>query len=255
MFYSYLSIMSRVYNYQFQSHDVRDYVYQLKPSLTLSSFYIPNSIQSCPILDQSTLGSCVAHSAYVLFYIESKKKINLSRLHLYFCSRALDNFSLTQDTGVTIRGCMKAIKNYKLCDEKRWGYVLSNFAKLPPADAFVQTYNLTQFTYTFLPQVLETILNCLSNGHPIMLGIYLYNSFETSVVDKYGVVPIPNPQKEKLLGGHAISLVGFDVPRKYFKFQNSWGTAWGDKGYGYIPFDYILNKTLASDLVTVSFSV
>jgi C1A family cysteine protease len=88
-----------------------------------------------------------------------------------------------------------------------------------------------------------------------MLGIAVYDSFETPQVDQYGVVPIPNPKKERLLGGHAIALVGFDVPRRYFKFQNSWGTAWGDKGYGYIPFDYILNKNISFDLVSVSFSV
>jgi len=40
--------------------------------------------------------------------------------------------------------------------------------------------------------------------------------------------------------GHAIYCVGFFKKnnKKYIKFINSWGTGWGDSGYGYIGEDY-----------------
>lgn len=41
--------------------------------------------------------------------------------------------------------------------------------------------------------------------------------------------------------GHAILLTGFDSDKKTFKFKNSWGTSWGDQGYGTIDYDYVLN--------------
>jgi len=31
-----------------------------------------------------------------------------------------------------------------------------------------------------------------------------------------------------------------------FLIRNSWGTGWGDKGYGWLPYEYVL-KGLATD--------
>lgn len=37
-------------------------------------------------------------------------------------------------------------------------------------------------------------------------------------------------------GGHAVAIVGYD--NSGFLIKNSWGTGWGDNGYGWISFDY-----------------
>ena len=34
-------------------------------------------------------------------------------------------------------------------------------------------------------------------------------------------------------------MVGYDDDRHLFKFKNSWGTGWGDNGYGYLSYRYI----------------
>jgi cathepsin L len=35
---------------------------------------------------------------------------------------------------------------------------------------------------------------------------------------------------------HAIVLVGYDDDREVWIIRNSWGSSWGDRGYGYIPY-------------------
>jgi hypothetical protein len=43
-------------------------------------------------------------------------------------------------------------------------------------------------------------------------------------------------------GWHAMLCVGYSDPDKVFIIRNSWGKDWGDKGYCYIPYDYVINK-------------
>ena len=40
-------------------------------------------------------------------------------------------------------------------------------------------------------------------------------------------------------GGHAVALVGYTADR--FIVRNSWGTAWGDKGFAYAAHDYAMD--------------
>jgi len=93
----------------------------------------------------------------------------------------------------------------------------------------------------------------LLDGYPIVFGINVYDSFESDDVSKTGIVPLPDKDKEKCLGGHAILIVGFkEIDNKnYFIVRNSWGTEWGDNGYCYMPFEYVLNEKLAEDFWSI----
>ena len=56
---------------------------------------------------------------------------------------------------------------------------------------------------------------------------------------------------EQILGGHAVLAVGYDNEERVFIVRNSWGEGWGDAGYFYMPFAYLLDDNLSDDLWTI----
>ena len=81
----------------------------------------------------------------------------------------------------------------------------------------------------------------------MVVGIQVYESFESDAVAENGIVSMPTP-KENCLGGHAVCIVGYDDTKQWFILRNSWGSQWGDGGYFYLPYEYITSPFLASDL-------
>lgn len=43
------------------------------------------------------------------------------------------------------------------------------------------------------------------------------------------------------LGGHAVTIVGYDDTKRAFRMVNSWGTEWGDAGFLWLSEDFIKN--------------
>jgi hypothetical protein len=94
-------------------------------------------------------------------------------------------------------------------------------------------------------ELVLALRTALSNNKPIYLGILLEAAFYSPAG---GFVPMPALDgRFKPIGGHALAIVGHGLynskapTQNYFKFLNSWGTSWGDSGYGYFPEDYVAN--------------
>jgi len=86
----------------------------------------------------------------------------------------------------------------------------------------------------------------LAGSHVLVVGFTVFQSFESSDVATTGIVPMP-ARGEQVLGGHAVLCCGYDDARQVFICQNSWGANWGDKGFFYMPYQYLLNSQLAGD--------
>jgi C1A family cysteine protease len=78
----------------------------------------------------------------------------------------------------------------------------------------------------------------------------VFSGLESEEVAQTGVVPMPE-EDEKSLGGHAIVCVGYDDKKKVWIMRNSWGETWGDKGYFYLPQEYLTDANIASDFWTI----
>jgi C1A family cysteine protease len=207
-----------------------------------------------PVYDQGQLGSCTANAIAGAFQFDElkQKEPNVSvpsRLFIYYGERAMEG-TVNEDSGAQIRDGIKVVAGSGVCPESEWPYVVGQFAKKPPQKCFTDAKKYTAVTYQRLIQDQNIMKGCLAEGFPFVFGITVYQSMMTDDVAKTGVVPMPST-KEKVMGGHALMAVGFDDKTQRFKFRNSWGSSWGDSGYGYLPYAYLTDQNLASDFWTI----
>jgi len=218
-----------------------------------------------PVEDQGNIGSCTAQAGVaILEYFQRKafnKHIDGSRLFLYKATRNL--LGWTGDTGAFLRSTMGAMVSLGVPPERYWPYQTSNYDKEPPAFcyAFAQNYQAMKYYRLDPPNeppnnVLQRVKRNLAADLPSMFGFTVYDSIWQ--VSGTGKIPYP-AQGDAVAGGHAVLAVGYDDSMKIknpapgskattgaFLIRNSWGSNWGDNGYGWLPYDYLLSG-LADD--------
>lgn len=220
-----------------------------------------------PIENQLNLGSCTANAGVgMLEYYERRafgKDIDASRLFLYKATR--DLLKWTGDTGAFLRSTMQALVLFGVPPEDYWPYVVANFDIEPSAFlySFGQNYQALKYYRldppgTAKPALLASIKTNLAAGLPSMFGFTVYSSYNQASVANQGAIPYP-VVSDRVVGGHAIMAVGYNDSLQIrnaaqgavattgaLLIRNSWGTGWGNGGYGWLPYAYVLNG-LATD--------
>ena len=220
--------------------------------------------------DQGMLGSCTANAgAGVIEYYERRafgKHVEASRLFLYKVTRNL--MKIRGDTGAYLRTTIGAMVLFGVPPEEYWPYTdnLQDFDKEPPAFcySFAQNYKTIKYYRHDPPSaspeaVLQRIKAYLAAGHPVMFGFTVYSSIEQA--SDSGKIPFPS-LRDRIEGGHAVMAVGYDDKLKIrnrfggdettgaLLIRNSWGKGWGEDGYGWLPYEYVL-RGLAEDFWSV----
>ena len=209
----------------------------------------------CPaVYDQGELGSCTANAigaAHQFNQIKQSAKTVFvpSRLFIYFNERVIIG-TVNEDSGAMIRDGIKSVAKEGVCPEPQWPYVISRFTKKPSKACYAAALNHQAISYRRLPLTLNQMKGCLASGFPFVFGFNVYESFESNTVTRTGNVPMPRAG-EAILGGHAVITVGYDDTTKRFTVRNSWGEAWGKKGYCFMPYAYLTNADLADDFWTI----
>jgi C1A family cysteine protease len=170
---------------------------------------------------------------------------------------------MTGDTGAFLRTTMGALILFGAPPEEYWPYKVADFDKEPTPFLYAFAQNFQAISYyrldppgTRKETLLGRIKEHLSSGLPSMFGFTVYSSI--SQAEKTGKIPYPAPG-ERVAGGHAVAAVGYDdamsiknaaqgssATKGALLIRNSWGKEWGDGGYGWLPYEYVL-KGLAVD--------
>lgn len=216
-----------------------------------------------PIEDQGQIGSCTANSgAALLEYFERRafgKYIDASRLFLYKTTRNLLQWK--GDTGAFLRTTIGAMRLFGVLPEEYWPYKESDYDIEPPAFCYSYAQNFQALSFYRLDSngigskdLLIRVKEYITKGLPSMFGFTVFESINQA--NSTGRIPFPGIN-EKTSGGHAVVAIGFDDDIKIsnwdgnstkgaLKIRNSWGTQWGEDGYGWLPYDYVLYG-IASD--------
>lgn len=218
-----------------------------------------------PIENQLNLGSCTAQAGVgLLEYFERRASgghVDASRLFLYKVTRNL--LGWTGDTGAYLRTTMAALTMLGAPPERYWPYNVSDYEVEPTAFVYSLADNYEAVSYYRLDPIgttpvdlLARIKKYLAAKLPSMFGFRVYSSINQA--NTTGKIPYPH-SGDQPVGGHAVVAIGYDDEMKIkhsnataptlkgaLLIRNSWGTSWGDGGYGWLPYEYVL-RGLAVD--------
>lgn len=250
------------YNLKKDQKDQRDYKFsklmkkdvELPKSADLRSGY-------SQIKDQKELGACTGFSACSVMEYLLDKDVDLSELYLYYKERELDG-AVNIDNGSTVRQSAKVATKIGTCKEEFFPYIINNFDNIPSVEADKDSVNHRAKAYYRLSSIDEIMYVVGILKKPILIGVDVYSSLVN--VGKNGLIPLPDVDKEQLIGGHAINICGYYWNNKinkfsilqnlinfilhkkkkqydglYFILRNSWSKNFADDGYMYAPAEFI----------------
>lgn len=207
-----------------------------------------------PIRDQLDIGSCVAFACcgLVEYYQKKVKKDFLVMSPLYVYKMARHMLKWEGDTGLFIKSGISALAHFGAPKESDWPYDTSEYETMPTWDIgaiaanyqALKYFRLDAYPYSQPQSILTRIKSYIAAGNPSVFG---FSCFESLFDDNSGDIPFPS-QSENVIGGHAVLAVGYDdnlaikgaQTRGALMIRNSWSTQWGREGYGFLPYDYVL---------------
>lgn len=196
-------------------------------------------------VEEQVGNSCVANAfvgAYeYLAKCEMGESGDVSRLFLYYNARSRHN-SQHEDSGTAMYCAIESLIEHGACCEDLWPNDESMIFSEPDVSAYENAANFTITEAEFIETDLDLWRHTLAEGYPIAFALNLFESFN-SATENRGRISLPKRSENvrDTHAWHAMLCVGYSDKDRMFIVRNSWGADWGDRGYCYIPYDYVMH--------------
>jgi hypothetical protein len=192
-----------------------------------------------PVGDQRNQSSCVGWAvAYALKTYQEHQgrrwgvdppKHAFSPSYIYNQKRTSPDCS----GGITFPAALDLLKMEGVPPLLSFDYHPTECSRLPsPAEkAIAANYRIEGYRRIDTSDAFE-VKTYIAGGSPVLIGMAIDRVF----ADFAGSAPYPGITGTQV-GGHAMTVVGYDDDLGAFRVINSWGGTWGDKGYFWISYD------------------
>lgn len=199
--------------------------------------------------DQGNQSSCVGWAvAYALKgYLEKKERAwpGNSRTQLFSPAYIYNQINGGVDEGSSIADALDLVLTKGVATLEDFPYTDTNFTRMPGPELIEDSKEFAIASYRRLdasPDALVSLTslakNHLASGFPVLIGMQVGKQFMSH--SGGGIYKATGTGNDE--GGHAMCTVGYDDSRQAFKVINSWGTGWGEGGFGWVDYDTFNEK-------------
>ncbi len=234
---------------------------------------VDNRIYCSPVKNQGSLGACVSFTTTaILEYLEKlnyNNYIDASELYCYYKIDQYDPTSLNNcDGGSTVQHGMNELKTIGIPPTSCYPYMERCPLPLIPSQCDIEASNYKAISYvdlyqgtSDLQQVINNIKANVSEKIPVAFGFYVYSQPYSDNTNGEWYLPCVTDSE---IGGHSVQIVGYDDNKIIqnphcnmntlgaFIIKNSWGLGWGINGFGWIPYNYILDSRFSDEAFIIT---
>jgi C1A family cysteine protease len=203
-----------------------------------------------PVGNQGSLGSCVGWTLgyYYKTWQEQVERgwgadVTAHQFSASWIYNQRNTLDCNANEGMSLWNGMNIIKAKGAATLATFPHQVGDPCTQPPQAAHDEAwqYRIESFANVFAGSGkanLNELKTLLASGYPLAVAVPVYHPSFYLPNSNDPLVRRPRGN-EKMFGGHAVLVVGYDDQIGGFKFVNSWGPSYGDKGFAYLSYEFM----------------